>query len=193
MLLKGLAVAGAVVMSLSLFVGFLDPLISGIWNGTIGTDYFSVPQAWINLRHGESIFCKIPGDFGPPYKSWYPYHPALAVLVGSWTAMLDPVASYLAFVFFSLGVLWLSAAIMARRVPGETAKALAFFAIFVAPPTYAMLWNAQMHVFTVLGAACLLAGLIERRPGDGGEGEGTVPIFVSAKMGLSPSTAQLFR
>jgi tetratricopeptide (TPR) repeat protein len=158
-LLRGLAVAGAVAMSVSLFTGFLDPLLIGTWHGGIGMDYFSVPQAWLNLLHGQSIYAK-PGEFGP-YASWYPYHPALAILVGSWTAMLPEVASYLAFVFFSLGVLWLGAALVARRVAGEDAKALAFFAVFAAPPTYVMLWDGQMHVFTVLATACLLAGLMD--------------------------------
>ena len=124
-LLRGLAIAGAVVMSLSLFLGFLDPLVTGTWSGTIGVDFFGVPQAWINLLHGESIYCRMPdpasigrnvvGDFGP-YAAWYPYHPLLAVVVGSWTAMLRPVASYLAFVFVSFLLLWLSAA------PGRPAR-----------------------------------------------------------------------
>jgi hypothetical protein len=160
-LLRGLAVAGAVVMSLSLFTGCLDPFLIGSWGGTIGSDFFSVPRAWINLLHGESIFSRTGSDFGPSHASGYPYHPALSVVVGSWTAMLPVVASYLAFVFFSLCVLWLSAALVARRVAGENAKALAYFAMFAAPPTYFMLWNAQMHVFTVLAAACLLAGLVD--------------------------------
>ena len=209
-LLRGLAVAGAVAMSLSLFLGCLDQFVIGTWGGTIGADFFSVPRAWINLRHGDGIYFKADslvhgasiyptagGDFGPTYASAYPYHPALSVAVGSWTSLLPPVASYLAFVFFSLCVLWLSAALVARRVPGEGAKALAFFAVFAAPPTYFMLWNAQMHVFTVLAEACLLAGLVDataekgtgafcRNGLEGALHKGACPLFRLARSWRRP-------
>jgi hypothetical protein len=159
-LLRSLAVVGAVAMTLSLFFGFFDRFLLTMQYGEIGIDFFSVPRAWINLLHGENIFATEICDYGP-YATWYPYHPALSVAVGSWTSLLSPTASYLSFVCVSLGVLWLSATIVARRTSDENAKALAYFALFAAPPTYLLLWNGQMHVFTVLAAACLLAGLVD--------------------------------
>ena len=158
-LLRWLAVIAAAAMIVSLFVGFFDRFLIGSWHGEIGTDFFSVPRAWINLRHGVSIFNTIFCDYGP-YASQYMHHPAVAIAVGSWTSLLSPTASYLSFVCVSIVLLWLGARLIARRVRGENAKALAFFAVFAAPPTYLLLWNAQMHVFTVscrrmsLGGPC---------------------------------------
>lgn len=164
-MLRWLAVVGAVAMTLSLFVGFFDPFLLTTQYGEIGIDYFSVPRSWINLLHGENIFATEVCDYAP-YATWYPYHPILSVVVGSWTSLLSPTASYLSFVCFSLGILWLSAWIVSRRIGDENAKALAFVALFVAPPTYLLLWNGQMHVFTVLAAACLLAGLVDATSAD---------------------------
>jgi hypothetical protein len=139
--------------------GWLDRFFIGGWHHNLGFDYFSVPRSFINLVHGHSIYHTSIYSYAP-WATWYFYHPALAIFVGSWTSLFYPWVSYAAFVGFSLVLLVLSAWLIARQTGGLLIKRLSYFCILCAFPTYLLLWNAQMHVFTVIAVACILAGVL---------------------------------
>ena len=196
-LLRGLAIAGAVVMSLSLFLGFLDQLVTGTWSGTIGVDFFGVPRPGSICSTERAFIAACPtrrvspqrGRRFRPLCRWYPYHPLLAVVVGSWTAMLRPVASYLAFVFVSFVLL------VAQRGAGRPARGRRNgqgLGVFRGLRRAADLFPAverEMHVFTVLAAAGVLAGLVDATSarqgiGDWGLGIGGGEKGTEAERGL---------
>jgi len=152
-------VAAALTMMASLKWRYLDRFVAGARHNKIGFDFFPVPRGFINLMKGTSIFLSEVSDYGP-YGSWYLYHPFVAVAFGSWTSILPPWIAFAAFVGVSLLVLFLAAWALSSHFEDPCGKVLPFFALFCSLPTYLMLWNAQMHVLTVLAAALILAGLM---------------------------------
>jgi hypothetical protein len=83
--------------------------------------------------------------------------------VGSWASQLPPLQSYLAFVVFSLVLLALGGWVLARQTADPLLKRLCYACVLCSLPTYLMLFIGQMHVFTVLALALVLAGLLQLR------------------------------
>ena len=138
---------------------FFDRFTVGRWDGHIGMDFFQIPRGYNNLLIGNSIFLTDAGTYGP-YASSYLNHPFLAVAVGPWTAPLAPWTAFWLFVVVSLGLLLLSAWLLASAFPAPAYRGFAYFAMFCSLPTYAMLWNAQAHVLLVVAVALILSGLM---------------------------------
>ncbi|MDX1946396.1 MAG: glycosyltransferase 87 family protein, partial [Pirellulaceae bacterium] len=166
--LPWLTLAWIGVMLASLYWGFLNRFVIGSWHGAWGLDFFSVPRAWENLLAGESIYDTAASQFGPrPTATWYPYHPVLAVVVGSWTRQLPPAWSYLTFVAFSLALLAFSGWLLARLAKDRLTGRIMFASLFFGPAIYLMLFIGQMHIFTVLAMALIFAGIWQLQSEDG--------------------------
>lgn len=163
--LPWLTLAWVALMLVSLYWPVLDQFVIGSWHRQTGLDFFSVPRAWENLLAGRSIFDTNASSFGP-YAAWYPYHPLVAVAIGSWTRQLAPLPSYLAFVVFSLVILAFSGWILARQTADPLLKRLSYACLICSLPIYLMLFIGQMHVFTVLSLALVLAGLLQLSGGE---------------------------
>ncbi|HTU25497.1 MAG TPA: glycosyltransferase 87 family protein [Pirellulales bacterium] len=147
-------------MLVSLHVRFLDRFVVGTWHDYLGNDFFSTPRAFRNLMSESNIYLTELDDYGPRYTSMFFFHPAVAVVIGSWTSLLSPWTAYGAFVAVSLGLLAVSAGVLARQFDSRTLQAFTFFALFCSLPTYLMLWNAQMHVFVVVAVSLILAAIV---------------------------------
>ncbi|NLO90599.1 MAG: hypothetical protein GX410_01220 [Elusimicrobia bacterium] len=158
-LLPAATVLVAALMLISLKFGFLDYFIPTTWHGRLGYDFFSVPRAFLNLEHGHSIYNSRLSQFGP-YVTWFPFHPAAAVLLGSWLSLFAPWNSYAAFVVFSLLLLGAGAYSLARRAPDALSARLAWFALFCSPAAYLMLWNGQAQVLLVCALCLICADLL---------------------------------
>ncbi len=144
---------------------FFDCFVVGSWHGNIGVDFFQIPRGYNNLLIGNSIFLTDAGTYGP-YATPYLCHPFVAVAVGPWTASLAPWTAFWLFVFVSLGLLLLSAWLLASAFHAPAYRGFAYFAMFCSLPTYLMLWNAQAHVLLVVAVALILSGLmrLEQEP-----------------------------
>ncbi|MDD2772579.1 MAG: hypothetical protein PHP45_02670 [Elusimicrobiales bacterium] len=165
------AMTGAYVllMLLSLRYRFLDPFIATTWHGKIGLDFFAVPRGFINLLHGKSIYDTWAFAWGP-YASWYPYHPAAAVLAGSWLSLFSPWAAYGVFVAVSLAILIYCARLAGRGLEDSLSRKALYFLFLCSPCAYLMLWNGQLHVLTVLSVSLIAAELFDaaKNPGVAG-------------------------
>ncbi len=153
-------VAWTTAMMVSLKWGFLDSLCK-TGHGPIGLDFFQAPRGYNNLLIGNSIFATEIGDYGP-YATPYLYHPVVALAVGPWTAPWAPWTAYAVFVGVSLGLLLLSAWLLASAFPSPAVRGFTYFAIFCSLPVYMMLWSGQAHVLLVVAVALILSGLMRR-------------------------------
>ena len=152
-------VAWTATMLISLQWRFLDRFVVGSWHGRMGIDFFQIPRGYRNLLIGNSIFLTDINDYGS-FATMYLNHPLLAVAIGPWTAPLAPRAAFWLFVVVSLGVLFVSAWLLASAFKTPGYRGFAYFAMFCSLPTYLMLWNAQAHVLLLLSMALILAGLM---------------------------------
>jgi tetratricopeptide (TPR) repeat protein len=134
-------------------------ILGALPNGSIGVDFFHTPRGYNNLLMGNSIFATELSDYGP-YASPYLYHPAVALAVGPWTAPLAPWTAYAVFVGVSLGLLLLSARLLASVFQNPAIRGFTYFAIFCSLPVYMMLWVGQSHVLLVVAVALILSGLM---------------------------------
>jgi len=146
---------------LSLKFRFLDIFVVGSWHGRIGNDFFSVPRSFLNLLKHTSMFSNTGfSDYGP-YGSMFTYHPALSIFLGSWLSLLKPWVSYSLFALISIFILIYCGFLISKQTSNILIKRFAYFSILCTFPTYLMLWNAQMHVFTVLAATLIMVSLLE--------------------------------
>jgi len=159
-----LAAAGFAAMLLSLKYGFLDGFLASTWHGRQGCDFFAIPRAFENLLNHKSIYNSWAGGFGP-YTTWYPYHPALSVFLGSWLSLFKPWAAYAAFVVFSSAILICCGYLISIRAENEPAKKLAYFFLLCSPAAYLMLWAGQAQVLVVLSSVLIMAGLLDAEKG----------------------------
>ena len=159
-ILYGATVAWVAAMVASLYWHFLDYVVWGHAAAVgMGQDFFQVPRGYLNLLAGNNIFFTEISDYAP-FASVYHNHPFVAVAVGPWTAPLPPWVAFSVFVGVSLGLLLLSARLLASIFQSPTDKAFCYFVTFCGLPVYVLLWNAQMHVFVILAVVLILAGLI---------------------------------
>jgi tetratricopeptide (TPR) repeat protein len=82
------------------------------------------------------------------------------VAIGPWLTLFSPWHAYWLFVVVSLGLLLLSAWLVASPLPTAGCRGFAYFALFCSPVIYLMLWLAQMHILCVVGVALLTGGLL---------------------------------
>jgi hypothetical protein len=99
-------------------------------------------------------------DFGP-YGGMFAYHPALSILLGSWLSLFKPWISYSIFVSTSIIILIYCGFLIAKQTSDKLLKRFSYFSLLCTFPTYLMLWNAQVHVFTVLAISLILVSLLE--------------------------------
>ncbi|MDD4004046.1 MAG: hypothetical protein PHW69_02450 [Elusimicrobiaceae bacterium] len=153
-----------VVMLLSLKLRFLDVFLPGTWHGRLGFDFFSIPRSFINLAHGASIYFTRAGDYGP-YASWFPYHPAVSLLAGSWLSLFSPWVAYAVFVALSAGLLVYCGYLLGRREGSPVRRAACYVLVLCSPAVYLMLWAGQLQVLAVLAVTLTLADLAEIEAG----------------------------
>jgi len=155
MLIAGCATILTIVLFLFSFrYRFLDQFVIGSWHGNIGADFFSVPRGFLNLLQNTSMFDTAASSYGP-YATQYFFHPAVAVLLGSWLSLFSPMVAFWVWVVCSI-VLLLYAGHLFRQD-----SAVAYPVMICSFPVYLMLWNAQMHVFTVLALALVVSGVLD--------------------------------
>jgi len=149
--------------------GFLDTFMATTWHGKAGLDFFSVPRGFINLIHGKSIYDTWGCAYGP-YASWFPYHPAAAVLAGSWLSLFPPWTAYGVFVLFSAALLAGCAKLAGRYAATALERKTLYFLFLCSPPAYLLLWNGQLHVFTVAAVSLVCAEFLslQANPASGG-------------------------
>jgi tetratricopeptide (TPR) repeat protein len=152
-------VVWTVTMIASLHWRFLDRFVLGAAHGLIGIDFFQIPRGYGNLLLGNNIFLTETGTYGSD-ATMYLYHPFVALAIGPWTAPLAPWTAFWLFVVISLGLLFLSARLLASAFETPAYRGFVYFAIFCSLPTYLMLWNAQAHVFLIVAVALILGGLM---------------------------------
>ncbi len=153
------AIVWTVVMMASLHWRFLDRFVAGTWHSEMGLDFFQLTRGYNNLLIGNNIFCTDLGEYGP-YATPCLCHPFVAVAVGPWTAPLAPWTGFWLFVAVSLGLLLLSAWLLASVSKTSAYRGFVYFAIFCSLPTYLMLWDTQSHVLLVLAVSLILSGLM---------------------------------
>ena len=154
---------------ISLRIGILSPFFFDTARADVqGIDFFSLPKAWLNLRAGRSLY----GTFDPPafgpHVTWYLAHPLLGVVLGWPLSQLAPTDSYGAWTLFSLGVMAVSASVLAQETGDALVKGTIWLLLLGAFPTFLMLWVGNVQSLTVLGLALLFAGLLRlwrERPG----------------------------
>ncbi|MFA5162195.1 MAG: hypothetical protein WC421_08105 [Elusimicrobiales bacterium] len=146
--------AWVIVIFASLKWRFLDPFLATTWHGRIGFDFFSIPRAFINLVHGQSIYATRACSYGP-YATWFPYHPAAAVYAGSWLSVFPPWAAFYVFAVFSVLVLLFCARLLGRLSGNALNRSFICFLLIFPLPVYLMIWNGQLHVL-LLAAFCLV-------------------------------------
>lgn len=160
-LLPFLTTGCVLVMLSSLKFRFLDIFVVGSWHGRIGNDFFSIPRSFLNLLKQTSMFSSTGLSSYGPYGAMYAYHPALSILAGSWLSLFKPWVSYVLFILISVIILIYCAFLISKQTSNILIKRFAYFAILCTFPTYLMLWNAQMHVFTVLSVTLIMVSLLE--------------------------------
>ena len=79
---------------LSLKLGLLNAFFFDAVHADVqGIDYFSLPKAFLNLAAGRSAYATFdPPAYGPHY-TWFILHPAVAVWLGSWLSLFDPMTA----------------------------------------------------------------------------------------------------
>ena len=128
-----------------------------------GTDYFSLPRAWLNLQSGHSLYATFdPPAFGPHF-TWYLAHPVLAIALGGPLSRLAPMDSYGAFTLLSLATTAFSAWLLARETGDALRRQCLYPLLLGSFPGYLMLWVGNVQAFTVLGLTLLLLGLLRLR------------------------------
>ena len=167
--LLALALLGSVLTTtctiLSLHFGFLDKFLIGTsLQSAIGFDFFSVPRGFIGWCLGLGMFRTWDVHYGP-YAVPYFFHPVLSFAIGSWLSLFSPWQAYRIFVALTLLCLFFSACVIIPDSTEEnktalwTKRFLGYLLLSANFPTYLMIWNAQMHIFTVVGLSLVLAGL----------------------------------
>lgn len=154
-----ITVLTVILFLLSLKYRFLDIFVVGAFHGKIGNDFFSIPGSFLNLLDHRSIYNRN-YNFGP-YATWYPYHPAVSLVLGSWLSLFKPWTAFCIFVAISIGIMLYSAYSISTLTSSLFLKQLCYFLILCTFPTYLMLWNAQMHVFTILSVSLIMVGLFK--------------------------------
>ncbi|HTU25180.1 MAG TPA: hypothetical protein VMF30_07270, partial [Pirellulales bacterium] len=152
-------------MIASLWGRYLDPFLVGTLHGRIGCDFFSTPRAFRNLAIGNSMVLTELDTYGP-YATMFLFHPAVAVVNGSWTSMFAPWVAYKLYVGMSLVLLAVGAGMLARQFDSALLRAFTFFALFCSLPTYLLLWTGQAHGLVVLSVALVMAALVAIRRDD---------------------------
>ena len=158
-LILGLYVAA---MAVGLVLGAYQPLFLGLgFRGGQGIDFFCVPKAFINLWHSKSAFDTwLPPMYGP-HATWFVLHPAVAIVMGGPLAWLPPFGAYGVFAALSLGLLTLSATLLARHAATAWRRVLIYGALITSPVTYWLLFVGNIHGLVVLASALLFVGFYE--------------------------------
>ena len=153
-----------VAMAVALVQGAYQPLFLGLgFRGGQGIDFYCVPKAFINLWHGKSAFDTwLPPLYGP-HATWFVLHPAVAVVVGGSLAWLPPYGAYGVFAALSLGLLILSATLVAAHATTAWQRMLIYGALITSPITYWFLFVGNVHGLVVLASALLFVGFHEMR------------------------------
>ncbi len=155
-------ITSTILMVLSLRWRFLDMFVPGTWHGRIGLDFFCLPRGFINLVHHKSVFNTDFSQYGP-YATWYTYHPILPIVFGSWLSLFKPWTAYGIFVGLSVIILWWCSRLLEAHTKSTFLKATIYGLFFCSPATYLMLWNAQVHILTVLGVTLVLVSLFDMK------------------------------
>lgn len=152
-LLVSLLTAWVLIMLCSLKFGWLDHFFwaAAEHMNVQGIDYFALPKSFLNLLHHHSLYDSwVEPAFGRGSVTWYLAHPLFSVLIMSWFSCLPPWISYVAFLFFSLGIMGYCASLFAKYEKDPTEK-LFFYALFLMSfPLYWMLYVGNMHAPLVL-------------------------------------------
>jgi hypothetical protein len=152
---------GVLVELLGLRLGLLNHFFFDTMHADVqGFDYFSLPKAWINLTLGYSEYDTFRAPLYGPHASWYLSHPAVAVWLGSWLSLFPPMVSYGVFTLLSLGMMAAIAWLLAREAEDALTRAVIWFVVLTAFPTYWMLYVGNVQALLVLALALVFVGML---------------------------------
>ncbi|HYO22045.1 MAG TPA: glycosyltransferase 87 family protein [Flavisolibacter sp.] len=140
---------------------FLERFLVGASHGKIGLDFYSVPRSFINLQHDKSIFHTGFAHWYGQYATLYFYHPAVSILAGSWLSLFSPDVAFAVFVAVIAALLLYAGFLWTKHFTSPTARSLVLLLTACSLPGYLLMWNAQMHIFTVLSVAIILSATID--------------------------------
>ena len=146
---------------LSLRIGLLSAFFFDTLHADVqGTDFFSLPKAWLNLAAGRTMYGTFdPPSYGPHF-TWYLAHPLLALVLGWPLSRLEPMESYGVFTLLSLAVMAVCAWLLARESADPLKRRIIWLLLVGAFPTYLMLWVGNVQALTVLGLTLLFVGML---------------------------------
>ena len=146
---------------LSLRLNLLDRFFFDTLHADVqGTDFYSLPKAWLTLASGRSLYATFdPPAYGPHF-TWYLSHPLLAVVLGWPLSHLDSADSYGAFTMLSIGVMAVCAWLLARESSDAFKRRLIWLLLLGAFPTFSMLWVGNVQSLTVLGLTLFFVGML---------------------------------
>ena len=137
-----------------------DFFLVGTAHGRVGYDFYSVPRSFINLQNHKSIFNTPFANWYGPYASDYLYHPALAISVG-WLSFFKPKIAFALFVIIiSALLLWIGNT-WRKYFIKQHQKDVAVIFVCCSLPVYLVMWNAQMHIFTIISVVLIVTALID--------------------------------
>lgn len=145
---------------LSLRLGLLKWFFFDAMHANVqGIDYFSVPKAFLNLSDGVSAFATSdPPAYGPRV-TWFAFHPAVAVWLGSWLSLFAPMTSYWIYTCFAIVLMAVSAWLLARESGDPLHRRLVWLLVMGAFPTYWLWFVGNIDALTVLALTLLFVGV----------------------------------
>lgn len=165
LLLMILALAPYVVLAFFVYDIFharwMDQFLVGTAHGHVGYDFYSVPRSFINLQHGQNLYNLHYAEwYGPDATPFY-YHPVITIAVGSWLSLMPASVAFPVFVCLSAATLLLLGYYWSRYFIDPLHRRIVPILTACSFPVYLMLWNAQMHVFTVVAVVLVLTAVID--------------------------------
>lgn len=156
-----------------------DNFLVGTAHGHVGFDFYSVPRSFINLQHGQNLYnLEYAGWYGPHATPYY-YHPAISILVGSWLSLLPAKTAFAVFVMVIAALLLISGHVWAAYFTDPFKKKLAVLLTACSLPAYLVMWNAQMHIFTVVSVVLLLTAILDMLNGKSAQKKLVAGLLVS--------------
>jgi hypothetical protein len=157
--LPWITAAWVLIQLLSLRLGLLNAFFYDAVHANVqGIDYFCLPKAFLNLAAGQSAYATFDPPAYGPHTTWYLAHPALAVWLGSWLSLFEPMTSYGIYTLLSLGMMAACAWLLARESNDELTRRLIWFLVLGAFPTYWMFFVGNVQALLVLALGMLLTG-----------------------------------
>ena len=151
--------AWVLVLLLSLHTGWLNRFFFDTSRAQVqGIDYFPVPRAALNLLDGRSAYDTFHSSFGPR-ATWFLYHPAAAVGLGTPLMAFSPWTGYWFWTAVSVTLMAFAAWLLMQRASDPVRKPIVMLLMLGAFPTFIMLYVGNMQALLVLALTLIFVAL----------------------------------